>query len=291
MVLRQTPRVNCEMTVAIAGFTSSREFVVTVSDARLSHGEVIPAVDEATMKNRKIAARWGMMFAAQDASAFLPVLNTVYKKLSFTGAPEDPNFSDAEVKKAIVEAYESEFNERFFREYLARWGFSDIQDFRKKGFVELGKDLYGDYADKLAKFDLGLELLVYGYGTDGTRHLFEIANPGKVITHNLRGFAAIGSGSWMALAALNRKPIITSLPYTIYRLLDAKFSSETASGVGRKTHVIIMSSEGKFGAVGQAEIEQIRDIWEETLNQPEPEKAIDLIINCKGVKMVAGGEP
>jgi 20S proteasome alpha/beta subunit len=291
MLLRQNPRVDCEMTVGIAGFTSTRQFVVTVSDARLSHGEIIPAADDATMKNRRIAGKWGMMFAAQDSSAFIPVLTSVQETLQFTGSADNPNFNDVEVKKAALEAYEKEFNERFFREHLARWGFSNVQDFRKNGFAELGKDLYGEYADKLAKFDLGLELLIYGYGNDGFRHLFEVANPGKVVSHNLRGFAAIGSGSWMALAALNRKPVAASLADTIYRLLDAKFSSETASGVGRRTHIIIMSSDGKYGGMSVAEIDKIRAIWEETLKQPEPDEALDLILKTKGVKAVYDGEP
>jgi len=63
------------MTIAIAGLTAT-EFIVTVSDARISHGEAIPAADDGTMKNRKIASTWGMMFAASDASAFIPVVSS-----------------------------------------------------------------------------------------------------------------------------------------------------------------------------------------------------------------------
>jgi len=233
------------MTIAIAGFNAPADFIVTVSDARISHGEVIPAADEGTLKNRKIASTWGMMFAASDASAFIPVVSSCYEALAFTGGAVDPKVTDVEVRKAVQEAYEKEFTERFFREHLARFGYSDISDFRKNGFNELGKDIYGDYAAALARFDLGLELLVYGFNQQGRQHLFEVANPGKIISHNLRGFSAIGSGAWMALAALNRRPLTPGLPETIWRFLDAKFSSETAAGVGRKTHVIIMNSMGK----------------------------------------------
>ena len=69
------------MTVAIAAFTSSQDYVVTVSDARLSHGEVVPAVDNATIKSRKIANKWAIMFAAEDSTTFMPIANTVYKAL------------------------------------------------------------------------------------------------------------------------------------------------------------------------------------------------------------------
>jgi hypothetical protein len=207
------------MTIAIAGLTAT-EFIVTVSDARISHGEAIPAADDGTMKNRKIASTWGMMFAASDASAFIPVVSSCYDALAFTGGMADPPADEKQVRKAVLEAYEKEFHERFFREHLARFGYSDISDFRKNGFNELGKDIYGEYAAALARFDLGLELLVYGFNPQGNRHIFEVANPGKIISHDLRGFAAIGSGAWMALAGLNRKPINAGLSETIWRFLD-----------------------------------------------------------------------
>src|SRR4051794_11460341 len=104
------------MTIAIAGFTAPAEFIVTVSDARISHGEAIPAADEGTMKNRKIASTWGMMFAASDASAFIPVVSSCHEALAFTGAPGDPKADEAQVRNAVQKAYEKEFNERFFRE-------------------------------------------------------------------------------------------------------------------------------------------------------------------------------
>jgi hypothetical protein len=277
-------RLDRDMTIAIAGFTAPHDFIVTVSDARISHGEAIPAADDGTMKNRKIASTWGMMFAANDASAFMPVVSSCFDALAFTRGQNDPAADEIQVKKAVQEAYEREFNERFFREHLARFGYSDISDFRKNGFNELGKDLYGQYAMQLAKFDLGLELLVYGFNPHGNRHVFEVANPGKIISHNLRGFAAIGSGAWMALAALNRKPITPGLPETIWRFLDAKFSAETAAGVGKKTHVIIMSSKGKFAPMRASDIEKLREKWEAETKRPESEEVMDFIVNTHAVK-------
>src|ERR1700693_4342105 len=114
------------MTVAIAAFPSSQEYIVTASGVRLSHGEIIPAADDATMKNRKIAPKWGMMFAAEDSTAFIPVVNDVYVDLSFTGGPSDPNFDDRAVRDAVLAAYQKEFNLRFFREHLARFGYTDV---------------------------------------------------------------------------------------------------------------------------------------------------------------------
>jgi Proteasome subunit len=285
------------MTTALAGFTPlTREYIVTVSDARLSHGDDIPAVDEGTRKNRKFASTWGMMFAASDVSAFVPVMSDIWDKFSYTmepytTEPKAPPASADAVRHAIQSAYEKEFQERFFREHLARFGYSDISEFRRTGYEELGKDLYSEYAIKLAKFNLGLELLVYGFDDRGAGYLYEVANPGKVISHNLRGFAAIGSGAWMALAALNRRPLsqgITgnNVAETVYRLLDAKFSSETASGVGHATHVFIMGRGGKVGHLSDDEIRELRAIWDEQMRTPEPEKAVNMILNSKALRSV-----
>jgi hypothetical protein len=278
-----------DVTIAIAAVVpkSDREHIVTVSDARLSHGEIIPA-DDATMKNRKLAEKWGMMFAAEDSSAFIPVFSDAYSSLQRI---EEGIIADGDVRDAVQKAYENEFNERFFRQHLSRFGYSDISDFRRNGFGELGKDTYSEYARALASFDLGLELLVYGFAPSGYPRLFEVANPGSVVSHDLRGYATIGSGSLMALAALNRKPLIPDLADTIYRLLDAKFSSETARDVGKKTHVIVMNKQGKHGSLHQADIEKIRLIWQETMKQPNPPTAIDIINNSRAVKATWDGEP
>jgi hypothetical protein len=282
---RTTNNWGCDVTIAIAGFVPARDEIVSVSDARLSHGESIPAADDATMKNRKIATTWGMMFAAVDSTAFVPVVNAVQSTLNVAeGKREFKDADELTVQKVVQEAYEREFNERFFRENLARFGYADVSDFRRNGLAELGKDLYTQYAVELAKFDLGLELLVYGFDPDsGASQLFEVTNPGKITSHRLRGYAAIGSGSLMALAALNRKAITPGLPETIYRFLDAKFSSETARDVGRKTHVIITKSNGQHGILPQKTIEQIREIWEEKQKQIEPETALSIIANAPPV--------
>jgi 20S proteasome alpha/beta subunit len=254
----------CDVTIGIAAFVSSFHEIVTISDARLSYGESIPADDTAVMKNRRIADKWGMMFPAEDSTAFTPVLDTVHEALKLTsnGQSSGVDFDFDVVSKTVQAAYEKEFNERFFREHLARFGYADVTDFRRNGFQEMGKDLYSKYADALAKFDLGLELLVYGYNGKDRRFLFEVSNPGKIISHTMRGYAAIGSGSLMATAALARKSITPGLAETIYRILDAKFSSETARDVGKKSNLITINSSGKVSAMSQGEIDKIREIWE-----------------------------
>jgi hypothetical protein len=284
-------RYGSDMTVAIAAFVpGGHDHIVTVSDARLSYNEMIPASDSATMKSRRIAKKWGLMFAAEDATAFSPVVNEIQKELSKDdlSAPmsEGSDHSYGVVSTTVRVAYEREFSERFFRQHLAPLGYADIAEFRKIGFAEMGKDLYYQHSMALAKHDLGLELLGYGFSKYGDGFIFEIANPGKIISHFLRGYAAIGSGSLMALAALNRKPMTGNLSEVIYRLLDAKFSSETARDVGKKTYVITMSRQGKYGFMGQPHVEKVRDIWNKAQKKPEPAEALKIINKSRAVTEV-----
>jgi hypothetical protein len=277
-------RYGRDMTVAIAALGPSKKEIITISDARLSYGEAIPAADEATMKNIKLARRWGMMFAADDATAFTPVFDetlNILEKLDPDSNKQygDRDFTVSAVMNAAQRAYEKEFSERFFREHLARFGFANITEFRRSGYAEMGKDLYHQYSMDLAKFDLGLELLVYGFNSLGHPAIFEVANPGKIINHGLRGYAVIGSGTLMALAALNKKPLGPKLSDTVYRVLDAKFSSETARDVGKKSHMIALGSDGKNGFFADQELAKIHKVWTEDLARPHPADAIKFIEN------------
>ncbi len=251
------------------------------------------AEDAATIKSRRIGRKWAVMFAAEDATAFLPVVDEVHDTLLGTSSSMDQSedHSYGTVTRAVRAAYEQEFTERFFREHLSRFGYASIAEWRQTGFAEMGKDLYHQYAAALAKYDLGLELLGYGFNQLGNGFIFEVANPGKVISHNLRGYAAIGSGSLMALAALNRKPKTDRLTETIYRLLDAKISSETARDVGKTTYVIVLGSDGTFRLMKQPVIEKLREIWLEEQRQPDPSEALDMIEASDSYKIRKPNEP
>jgi len=91
----------------------------------------------------------------------------------------------------------------------------------------------------------------------------------------------------MAIAALSRRKLTAGLEETIYRVLDAKFSSETATGVGKKTHVVTRSKDGKYGMMRPEQIEAVRVAWQKQLNLPEPSEALDTIRKSRAFKAIA----
>jgi hypothetical protein len=94
------------------------------------------------------------------------------------------------------------------------------------------------------------------------------------------GYAAIGSGTLMALASLNKKPLGLTLPDAIYRILDAKFSAETAKDVGKTTHVISLNKDGKNGYMVNDQVQKLHRIWEKDLARSHPKAAINIIEKC-----------
>jgi hypothetical protein len=85
-------------------------------------------------------------------------------------------------------------------------------------------------------------------------------------------------------------PLKPDLEAVIYRLLEAKFCSETASGVGKATSVLTMNSLAKYGSMGHGVIDKVKIAWQETLKTPEPEQAISIIAKSNAVTGISDSE-
>jgi len=260
------------MTVAIAAITGSGEHIVTVSDRMISSDGIIQAADDATLNQRRIAKNWGLLFSASDANLFLPIVRSVLRHLN-----QDNDHDLVAVQDAVIVAYQNLFDSEFTSTHLSRYNIPSVNAFMNVGLAQFGSERFLQFCDQIAAFDLGIDLLGYGFDSGDTAHIFEVCNPGRVVNHDLLGYAVIGSGSWMATAALRRKKMPYSLEETAYRLLDAKYSSETAPGVGRSTTVFAMRSTGKIKSIGYGSQNKIKEVWDQTMQIPEPKEALDVI--------------
>jgi hypothetical protein len=263
------------MTIVIAAITGDGKYIVTGSDRLISASDgTIPGSDT-TLKSRKIARAWGLMFAG-DADLFLPIVDKISERL-FTGDPSRGcSLEDAQVATARV--YRETFDERFASSYLVRYGYENILEFRSTGLAQLGSERFREICADIDRFDLGIQLIAYGFDRDNRPHIFQVDNPGTVFNHDLYGYAAIGSGYYMVSALLRRKRLPYRLNQVIYRVLEAKFSAETAPGVGRNTALLWMrAGDHESRSIGYGSIDAIRNVFEETLKAPEPEEAINII--------------
>jgi hypothetical protein len=145
------------VTIAIAAITIPHGHIVTVSDRRLSHGDVTPAEDNAALKTRKVGKAWGLMFAADDANLFLPAATMTTARL------RDGDHELEAVQNVVSDVYKEMFDREFASRYLARYGFNSIADFREAGLAQFGNGRFNQICDVIDKFDLGITLLGYGY--------------------------------------------------------------------------------------------------------------------------------
>ena len=121
---------------------------------------------------------------------------------------------------------------------------------------------FAELCIELDRFDIHTSLLLFGHDRSKHGKLFEIECPGHVVDRNALKYAVIGSGHDMAMASLRWPPSLNFLlEDTIYRLLEAKFSAETASSVGKTTTVVLRNRDGRVTILPRAEVEKIRKIW------------------------------
>ena len=259
------------MTIGIAAITQDEKFIVVASDRMLSHGDVIQAADDAALKMRRVAKSWGVTFAG-EANRFLPILDRGIELLD-----DLDDKDEKEVREAMTSAYRQEVDEAITASILARLGYPSFAKFKERGLTELGETIFRNTLNKIESIDIGITLLVYGFDTIKMPSIFQISNPGIYTSHELLGCAAIGSGIYMATAALRRRPPKGDLEKTIYRVLEAKFSSETATGVGRTTTLLVTDSEGKLYFFSDPFIEEIRSAWLNEVQRPDPKEAMDLL--------------
>jgi len=117
-----------------------------------------------------------------------------------------------------------------------------IDEFKKKGSKQLHPEVFADISIRMRSFSLGCTFMVYGFDDNVKPHVFTIANPGRVESFDKPGFWAIGAGarsSLSTLSVLRQHPDRCSVEQTIYNVLAAKYSSESASDVGPETWVWI----------------------------------------------------
>jgi hypothetical protein len=266
---RPTPaQMGDVVTIAIVALTAPYEHFVCVSDRMISHDDILPADDNALIKNLGLSKNWSVTFSANKIENALPLLDNVQNRIAH---PTNPA-SGEEMQAHFVAAVADKIRADFFNLRLRRYGYRNIEQFRREGRDELG-DLYFELCRELQSAETGVEFIVYGYDDARVTRLFEVTGKGEIIDRMTLRYAVVGSGYWMASASLKRKPLSIDFESMVYRCMEAKFSAETASGVGRTTTVRIKRRDQHDFQMSVSDVEEIRAIWERKTREPEPSEA------------------
>ena len=271
---RPTPAdFGLDVSICIAAKSLISDTIVSVSDRMLSFDDAAPAIENAVLKDTVVSPHCRTLFAGDDVSPAHFVIDRAKTQLATTGETE------AEVRTAIFNALQDETHAHSTAKYLARLGI-DLPYFRANGFQEFGPEQFGKIFKAIQDFSLNLEFLVYGFEPNGGprgSHIFSLLDSG-VISHDLEGRGIIGSGVYLAAGAIAGRTL-WELPTeeVVYRLCAAKFSAQTARGVGKETTVLVLQSDGQQFFWLHQDVEKLRAIWEkEERDAPVPSSAVQL---------------
>jgi hypothetical protein len=135
-------------------------FIVTVSDMRVTLDGSIPGVDVGELKDWRLTAHWGLLFAADDLGYIFPIRDRAIDNLS--KLPLERH-SVAQIQEAVTAAYHSVRTEAAFNKYIRMYGFSSMADFLKTSTSLLGSEITSELLHEIRDFDLRVSLLVYGF--------------------------------------------------------------------------------------------------------------------------------
>lgn len=183
-------------------------------------------------------------------------------------AANNPANSTADFVNLVKTTYQ-DYRERQVTDlYLSHFKIS-LSDFRQHGLILFGRRKFGELAQLIEDFDLGIRLLLIGFSpnTKWDVRITAVHNPGRTTDHVLSGVHAIGSGAPIALghlyASFNPNG---SLEEAQYRMLEAKFMAEAERSVGPDTMLATLHQDGRVDLMGNDACEKIRTIWKKRRN-------------------------
>lgn len=187
-----------------------------------------------------------------------------------------PTENDVLIRNTLCEAFREVLKRKIESEILSPIGLT------REKFLKEGKDMLGDHEfssilNQIKDAKLETDFLVAGFGADGVPRIFTVGDPGTEYVHDAMAYHAIGCGAFLADAALMASfDPLAPLPDIIYRVLEAKFLSEAAPGVGKSTFVNTLDQQGKIQCIFSTETEKMRKLWESN-KRPVPARAKETI--------------
>jgi 20S proteasome alpha/beta subunit len=162
----------------------------------------------------------------------------------------------------VVNALATTFKE--YRAHVIRERFLERLDVKDTADLARYGEEGGNIISEIHDFDLGITVIMAGFGDFGGIKLVTIADKEGLKNRYFGPQAfAIGSGQALAyahLSALYRYDL--PLQKAVCRVLEAKFVSEAASEVGRGTQLVVLDKIGNGQWLERDSIERVRAIFQ-----------------------------
>ena len=275
------------MTVCIAAIPTHGP-VICVSDRMTS--DDFSSTEGAARKITGLSNRWGWqsMFSGDPGTNDV-ITKEITHRLWLESKPNEEQrvrgLTTRQMMDIVSAIYRKQIQDRIRDTVLAPY------DLDVSAFLALGADKFGDIefsriCAAIEAADLDLELLIVGSDRQHFCGLFSVNRKGVCTDWTNTGFCAIGAGAWAALGSLYARGPIKNCSVTeaAYRLLEAKFTAETARSVGSETDFVAMSAaqhfdDGKCRAwwLDDSSIDRIRAAWKSERNRPVPLDAMSVL--------------
>jgi 20S proteasome alpha/beta subunit len=252
------------MTVCVATICDDGKTIILVADRMIGIGFIESEPD--IHKLLELHKEWWILFAGDDISPVFDIVDYakehIRKQKGKRNVALDSPISLEVAMEAIREAYERKRMEQAAALYLTPIGW-DISAFNLVGHSNLPD--FGEIKAKIGDYTLNIELLVAGFD-DGKACLFSLVGRegGLINRHDIPGFFSIGSGGIGAIYMLYYREMSSKKPAreALYYAMEAKLFGEQASGVGEKTDLHVVTSDGKFITLSEDAIEKkLVPVW------------------------------
>lgn len=216
--------------------------------------------DDVVRKIDPIAFGWTSMIAGNDVSPAVPILAKLRERRELEPYPETLSNMGKEFKSA----YKEHRLELIEDEILSPSGFT-WETFRRDAKAQLTDQAHERMLDRIRTYELDLVFIVSGFDVAGKPHIFSVSNPGKCDYYDKIGFWAIGSGQHQAIASMfaNHYHNYDRIEDCVAKVMAAKITAETASGVGKTTWLMVHPSEPRNRTIhiSSEAMEKFRGEW------------------------------
>lgn len=260
----------CVAAICSSGDSEYRDRIVAICDRKVSGGSF--SNEDAALKGQWFCSDWLALFAGNDISPCIPILNEVQSDLA---GMEERTLK--QVTKAFERRYQEHLSNVAASQVLGRWQLG-MDKFLEHGRKKFGADVFDNLCAQIERVKLECRFLVCGF-SGGEGHLFTVRNPGVIEVHDNPGYYAIGNGGLAAMSTLSffTQSTITFLDRTLYNVLCAKFMAESASDVGEQSFVWLISPRKGPSGLNFDIYTEIRNAWEKEGKPKVPEGILDRI--------------
>ena len=224
------------MTVCVAAFAEKSKALVMVSDKALTHSSVYGADTDIQKMLHVGKSNWRALVAG-DPSFAKKVIRDAASEIQKDKTINETQFA---MMNCVSRSYQKSREESVVDQILTPRLLTkelltkELLVGRRSELLPLPGSYSDDVLRELRAFQAQCDLLLCGFDSGGTPHIFSVVEPGVSIDHDMSGYHAIGSGAAFAIAKLLSWDVNRNRPLAevLYRAFDAKAHAEIVSTVG-----------------------------------------------------------